>query len=73
MGKPTKFDGMMYDFCVNFGYCGSAINGKATHVTDFIPEEGLVSADQFVTWLIKADQCDPSDIDLRKQFIQIFN
>ncbi len=72
MGKPNKFDGMMHDFCVNRGWCGGVVNGEALHVSQFIPVQGLVSADQFVTWLMKAEGFEPSDIILRKELISVF-
>ncbi|MEO0551146.1 MAG: hypothetical protein AAFZ91_14590 [Pseudomonadota bacterium] len=61
MAKPNKFDGMMHEFCVEQGWCGSIVDGKALHVTDFIPENGPVTADEFVDWLIKADGLDPGE------------
>ena len=72
MGKPTKFNGMMHDYCVNKGWCGSVIDGKASHVSDYIPDEGLVTADQFVTWLMRAEGLDSSDLKVRKNLIQVF-
>ena len=63
---------MMHDFCVNKGWCGSVIDGQASHVTNFIPESGIVTADQFITWLMKAEGVDPSDIRKRKHLIQVF-
>ena len=62
----------MYDYCVNQGWCGSVIDGKVLHISMFIPKQGLVSADQFVTWLMKAEGVDPSDIKVRKELIQVF-
>ncbi|MEP3889648.1 MAG: hypothetical protein ABJN69_04225 [Hellea sp.] len=72
LGKPNKFDGMMYDYCVNKGWCGSVVDGQALHISQFIPEEGLVSADQFVTWLMKAESYNPSDTVKRKELIAVF-
>jgi len=66
----------MHEYCVGRGYCGSAKDGKPLHVTQFIPEEGEVNADQFVSWLIKAEQLEGTKTaqdgwsDLRKIFIQ---
>ncbi len=40
------------------GWCGCIKDGKPLHVTDFIPETGPVSADQFARWLIMADGLD---------------
>jgi hypothetical protein len=57
--RPNAFDGMMHEFCVKLGWCGSARDGKRLHVSDFIPEAGPVSADQFARWLITAEGLDP--------------
>ena len=61
MGRPNAFDGMMHEFCVKMGFCGGIKDGKPLHVTDFIPETGPVSADEFVSWLVTADGFDPDD------------
>ncbi len=60
MHRPTKLDGMMYEFGVRLGWCGTGAvkDGKPAHVTDLIPDAGPVSADQFVEWLILADGVD---------------
>jgi hypothetical protein len=58
MARPNAFDGMMHDFCVKLGWCGCVKDGKPMHVSDFIPETGSVTADQFVRWLIAADGLD---------------
>src|SRR4051812_43983076 len=55
MGRPNAFDGMMHQFCVELGWCGGERDGKRLHVSDFIPETGLVSADEFAGWLIVAE------------------
>ena len=62
MSRPNAFDGMMHEFCVGLGWCGSVKYGKPLHVTDFIPETGLVSADDFARWLIMADGLDPDQL-----------
>ncbi len=49
----------MHYVCVDHGYCGSVINGQSTHVTDFIPEYGHVSASEFAEWVMLADDCGP--------------
>ena len=72
MGKRTKFDGMMHDYCVKKGWCGSVVDGKPSHVSDYIPDEGLVTADQFVTWLMRAEGLDSRDLKVRKNLIQVF-
>jgi hypothetical protein len=59
MRHPTKFDGMMYEFCVRLGWCGSTIkDGEPVLLTDFIPDTGSVTAEQLVEWLMLADGVD---------------
>jgi hypothetical protein len=62
MGRPNAFDGMIHEFCVGMGWCGCSKDGKRLHVTDFIPETGPVSADEFARWLIMADGLDPDQL-----------
>ena len=64
MGRPNAFDGMMHEFCVGLGWCGCVKDGKPLHVTDFIPETGPVSADEFARWLIMADGLDPDQLSV---------
>ena len=74
MGRPNSFDGMMHEFCVGLGWCGCVKAGKPLHVTDFIPETGPVSADQFARWLIIADGLDPEELcasELRRWLPQL--
>jgi len=37
------------------GYCGSLQDGGFLHVTNFIPKQGQVTAEQFVDWLFIAE------------------
>jgi hypothetical protein len=62
MGRPNAFDGMMHEFCAQMGWCGCAKGGKRLHVSDFIPETGPVSADEFARWLITAEGFDPDQL-----------
>lgn len=62
MSHPNAFDGMMHEFCVGLGWCGSVKDGRLLHVTDFIPKTGRVSADEFARWLIMADGLDPDQL-----------
>ena len=74
MGRPNAFDGMMHEFCVKLGWCGCVKDGKPLHVSDFIPETGPVSADEFARFLIMADGFDPdrlSDSELRGLMTQL--
>jgi hypothetical protein len=74
MPRPNAFDGMMHEFCVTLGFCGSVKDGKRLHVSDFIPETGPVSADEFARFLLLADGFDLdrlSDSDLRRWMIRL--
>jgi hypothetical protein len=62
MGRPNAFDGMMHQFCVELGWCGGERDGKRLHVSDFIPETGLVSADEFARWLVTAEGLTPDQL-----------
>ena len=37
------------------------MDGHPSHVTDYFPESGPVTADQFVDWLFLADGMNPSE------------
>lgn len=69
MGR--EFAQMMSDFG-RFGWCGSVVDGHPLHVTDFIPDKAVVSADQFVTWLFMAEGVDPNYGGPKKKLIRIF-
>lgn len=62
MGRPNAFNGMMHEFCVARGWCGGTKDGKPLHVTDFIPDTGPVSADEFARWLVKAEKFDSDQL-----------
>lgn len=61
MADGSAFDGLMREVCVQRGWCGGIVDGQTKHVTDFLPEDGAVSADQFAAWLFKADGVDPDE------------
>ncbi|CAH0353714.1 hypothetical protein [Sphingobium sp. CECT 9361] len=61
----TPFDALMHEVCVERGWCGAIVNDRPMHVTDFLPESGTVTADQFVGWLFDADGVNP-DVDREK-------
>jgi len=60
MSGSKNYNSLMHEVCVERGWCGGIINGKATHVDDFIPASGTVPAAQFVDWLFLADGMDPT-------------
>jgi len=45
MEQRTPYEALQHEFCVGLGFCGSVVDGKASHVDFFIPEQGPVSAD----------------------------
>jgi hypothetical protein len=55
MGKAYNL--LMHEVCVGLGWCGGP-----RHVGDYIPESGSVTADQFVEWLLEAEDADPYDL-----------
>jgi hypothetical protein len=59
MSRPNAFDGMLHEYCARLGWCGCVKDGKTLHVTDFIPEAGPVSAEDFAKRIIMADGLDP--------------
>ena len=79
MAQEASYDALMREVCVGLGWCGGIVNGVPLHVDDFIPEDGLVTVNQFVDWLLQADGMDPdaepekwrtSKDDLRAAFIR---
>lgn len=53
--KLSDFDRLLRAVCVQYGFCGSLQDGGSLHVTDFIPERGKVSVEQFIGWLYMAE------------------
>lgn len=53
--------------CVNLGFCGCIKDGKPSHIDDYIPRSGKVSADQFVDWVFLAENMDPISQPTRLQ------
>src|SRR5262249_9758037 len=58
---------LMYEVCVNWGFCGCIKEGRPLHVDLLIPRDGPVSADQFVEWVFLADNLNPNSDPLRWQ------
>ena len=57
--KPG-YAALLHEVCVRLGYCGCIKDDKPLHVDDFIPEAGLITADQFAEWVVLADNLTPS-------------
>jgi hypothetical protein len=57
----SGFDKLMHGVCVGWCFCGSVkAKGTPLHVTMFIPDDGPVTADQFVEWVFLADNLNPN-------------
>jgi putative acetyltransferase len=67
MANDRRFDRLL-DRLYELAWFGwSNDGGKSQHVRDFIPAEGQVSADQFATWVILADNLDPDSEQAHEQ------
>ncbi|QNN65258.1 hypothetical protein H9L12_00995 [Sphingomonas rhizophila] len=53
--SPTPLQMLLWDICVNGGWCGGLVDGKMTHVYDLWPDTGIVSAHDFALMVVKAD------------------
>ena len=63
MGHDTSYDALLHEVCVGLGFCGAIVDGELQHVDKFVPDQGIVSADQFVDWVFLAEGWDPSESD----------
>ena len=54
-GSKFAYNRLQEAVCNGMGFCGSVVDGKPSHVDDYIPESGEVTADQFIDWLFKAE------------------
>ena len=67
----------MERIAVGLGFCGSFKRDSHTHVTDFIPSYGPVTADQFTDWVFLADDINTTEeperwLRLRRQIRDAF-
>lgn len=61
MTDRKPFHALMTEVCVERGWCGSVVDDRSMHVTDFLPDRGMMTVDQFVGWVFEADGVDPSE------------
>lgn len=66
----SGFDALMDRVCRGLGFCGGVVDDRSVHVTDFIPEEGSVTADAFVDMVFLGDGMDPAHGPERWQHIK---
>lgn len=53
--RPSLFERLSYDICVNGGWCGGIVNGEPTHVYDLLPETGPITGREFAELAMRAD------------------
>lgn len=56
----SAYDALLDEICMERGFCGDVVDGKPLHVYMFVPEQGRVSAEQFVEWVFQAEGMDPN-------------
>ncbi|HYD28581.1 hypothetical protein [Brevundimonas sp.] len=55
----AAFDNLLEEVCVRLGFCGSVVDGQPLHVDHFLPEFGVLTAEEFADALFKAEGWDP--------------
>lgn len=58
---PSPSDLLMRDICVEGGWCGGIVEGQPTRVSDLIPASGTLTANDFATLAIYADEGPSSE------------
>src|SRR6218665_2965006 len=66
---PSACDNLLWDICVNGGWCGGIVNGEPTHVDDLLPKTGTVTAKDFARLAVKADGWPDAEPVPAKHFI----
>jgi hypothetical protein len=65
-GRSDAYDALLYEICGEMGFCGDFRDGKVQHVDNHIPQQGKVTADDFVKWVLLAEGMDAEE-DAAKQ------
>jgi len=60
MKSKSAYNALLNEICVGLGFCGSIVDGEPQHVDKFIPDQGTVSADEFVDWVFMAEGWEPA-------------
>ena len=55
----NPYNALLDYICVELGFCGSVKDGKSLHVSEFVPAVGMVTADQFSEWVLRAEGIEP--------------
>ena len=64
----SRYKELVRCVCVDYGFCGCIIDGKPSHVSDFIPKSGSVTAKQFAEWTMQADGFKPKSPETQERF-----
>jgi hypothetical protein len=64
--QPSAFDLLLWDICVKGGCCG----GPAADVTDLLPSEGVVTAEEFARLVIQAEEGGSNEGWLAAKFVE---
>jgi len=72
MERSSAYDRLLQQVCIGLGYCGSVIDGEPSHVDMFIPEEGPVTADEFVEWVFRAEGLEAAGGEHSRQIREAF-
>jgi hypothetical protein len=59
--EKSGYEGLIDELRVEWRLCGRLKWGKPLHVDDFIPPDGPVTADQFVEWVLLAENINPNE------------
>ena len=74
-----RFSKLLDEICGIWGYCGCSKKDTTLHITIIMPSDGIIYVDQFVEWVMLADDVNPNiDTDrmraiklgIRKSFIK---
>ena len=69
-----QYAALLNEVCVGLGYCGCVKDDVRSHVDDFIPTAGQVTADQFAEWVVLAENMVPATNphlkDIRRAFVR---
>lgn len=59
MDNLTRFDELLHEICVKWGYCGCSKNDTTINVSLLIPSNGPITSELFTTLVLIADDVNP--------------
>lgn len=60
---PSGMSRLLWDICVNLGFCGGLMDGEPTDVLDLLPPAGPVTAAMFAKLAVVADGAKPDGVE----------